>query len=79
MDLDEQIQKSCGNIRERLLACRSARIANALRDRLCSELRSNCDSEMVHNALMANVGQMIKEIFDQNGRNRYLEDPDEQK
>ena len=79
MDSDETIQHYCGNIRERLLACKSVKVARALKERLCSELNLNCASEMVHNVLMANVDKMISDIFDQDGKNRYLEASNEKK
>ncbi|MBN1562007.1 hypothetical protein JW998_17270 [candidate division KSB1 bacterium] len=79
MHSDESIKNYCGNIRERLLACRSVKIAHALKERLCYELSLNCRSEMVNNVLRANVDQMISEIFDQDGKNRYLEVPNEKK
>ena len=73
MNSDETIEKYCGDIRERLLACRSINVAYALKERLCFELRLNCESDMVNNVLNAHVDLMIEEIFDQDGRNRYVE------
>lgn len=73
MDSENIILQNCGNIRERLLACRSKNVAFALKDRLCSELKLNCQSNMVNNVLNEHVDQLIQEIFDQNGKNKYLE------
>jgi hypothetical protein len=73
MNSEKIIQQNCGNIRERLLACRSKSVAFALKDRLCSELKLNCQSNMVNNVLNEHVDQLIQEIFDQNGKNKYLE------
>ena len=73
MDSDETIEKYCGNIRDRLLACRSVNVAYALKDRLCSELQLNCESNMVNNILNAHVDRLITEIFDQDGKNKFLE------
>ncbi len=73
MKTEKIIQQNCGNIRERLLACRTKNVAFALKDRLCSELQLNCESNMVNNVLNAHVDLLIGEIFDQNGKNKYLE------
>jgi hypothetical protein len=73
MDSETIIEQNCGNIKQRLMACRSRDIANALRDQLCSELRLNCESSMVNNILNTHVDHLIEEIFDQNGHNKYLE------
>ena len=77
MDSEQTIQQYCGNIKERLLACRNKRVAVALKDRLCTELQLNCKSDMVNNVLNAQVELMINEIFDQNGKNKFLEAPHE--
>ena len=73
MNSEQTIQKYCGNIRERLLACRTKEIALALKARLCDELGQNCSSHMVTNVLKDHVDQLIREIFNQKGRNTYLE------
>jgi hypothetical protein len=48
-------------------------VAFALKDRLCSELQLNCESNMVNNVLNEHVDLLINEIFDQNGNNKFLE------
>jgi len=73
MDSDQTIHKYCGDIRERLLVCRTRHIALELKKRLCSELRLNCESNMVNNVLNAHVDELINEIFDLDGKNKYLE------
>lgn len=73
MHIEKIIETCCGDIRERLLACRSKTIAFALRDRLCSELKLNCESNMVNNVLNEHVDHIIDEIFDQDGKNKHLE------
>jgi len=55
------------------MACRSKSVAYALKDRLCSELKLNCKSSMVNNVLNEHVDLLIQEIFDQHGKNKYLE------
>lgn len=74
MDSEKIIETYCGNIRERILACRSRNIAFALKERLCSELKLNCQSDMVNNVLNEHVNHLIDEIFDQDGKNKFLED-----
>jgi len=73
MNTEKIIAKNCGNIKDRLLACRTVNVAYALKDRLCSELRLDCESNMVNNVLNAHVDLLINEIFDQDGKNKFLE------
>lgn len=73
MNTDKIITENCGNIKDRLIACRTKNVAYALKERLCSELQLNCESNMVNNVLNAHVDQLINEIFDQNGKNKFLE------
>ncbi len=73
MNTEKIISENCGNIKERLLACRTKNVANALKERLCSELKLNCESNMVNNVLNKHVDLLINDIFDQNGSNKYLE------
>jgi hypothetical protein len=73
MNIDNVISENCGNIKERLMACRNKNVAFALKDRLCSELQLNCESNMVNNVLNEHVDLLINEIFDQNGNNKFLE------
>ena len=77
MDTEKTIEKYCGNIRERLLVCRTRSVAFALKERLCSELQFHCTSEMVNNVLSSHVNSMINEIFDENGKNKLLEKKNE--
>lgn len=74
MDTEQTIQKYCGNIRERILACRSKNVAVALKERLCTELQSNCESNMINNVLQDHVDGIIEQVFDERGKNRFLED-----
>ena len=74
MDTEQTIQKYCGNIRERILACRSKNVAVALKERLCTELQSNCESSMINNVLQEHVDGIIEQVLDDRGKNRYLED-----
>jgi hypothetical protein len=77
--LDDQhslklIQTHCGDIRQRIQACRSRQIAEQLKGRLCGELQGDCPSEMVVTLLSKHVDQIIDQTFDENGKNRYLEE-----
>ncbi len=77
MDTEKTIAKYCGNIRERLQACRTRNIALVLKDRLCAELQFYCASEMVNNVLLNHVDKIIDELFDENGNNKLLEKTNE--
>lgn len=68
------IQTQCGDIRQRIQACRSRNIAEQLKKRLCGELQADCPSEMVVALLSNHVDQIINQTFDGNGKNRYLEE-----
>ncbi len=68
------INKYCGDIGERIRACRSIHIANVLKERLCSELEPNCQSEIVRQVLRRHIDQLIQSTFDDKGRNIYLEE-----
>ena len=77
MNSEETIKIYCGNIRQRLLACRTKSIALILKERLCEELGKNCTSHMVNNVLKDHVDMMIREIFNEHGYNKYLENTHE--
>jgi hypothetical protein len=67
------INKYCGQIEERIKACKNRDIAEILLNRLCSELDQNCKSDVVLNFLRVHVEKLIKEVFDENGNNRLME------
>ncbi|MBN2411962.1 hypothetical protein JXQ31_09745 [candidate division KSB1 bacterium] len=67
------IKKYCGNIEERIKACKNRDIAEQLRCRLCFELGENCKSEIVINVLHEYVNKIINNTFDKKGRNKTLE------
>ncbi len=69
-----EIQKHCGDVAARIRACRSRSVAEALKERLCSEVNTLCVSPVVHNMLMRHVDNIIEETFIAQGKNRYLED-----
>lgn len=54
-------------------ACHNRAIAEALKERLCSELNTRCKSEMIQTVLSQRVEALMDRIFDQKGRNIYLE------
>lgn len=68
------IRSICGNIAERIRACRSRHVAEMLKERLCSELASQCKSEIVHNFLQHHVDELINETFDVSGNNLTLKE-----
>ena len=68
------IKKHCGDISERIRACRTKKIADLLKDQICVELQKECPSEMVRNIMHNHVDKIIKEIFDEAGNNIYLEE-----
>jgi len=72
------INRYCGNIEERIKACKRRDIAEYLRKQLCFELQENCKSEIVVNVLNNYVNQIINNTFDKNGNNITLE-PDYEK
>jgi len=67
------IKKYCGDIGERIRSCREEQIARTLKKCLCRELEMNCSSESVHVFLTKYVDDIIKNVFDTNGKNRFLE------
>lgn len=73
METDNIIRQHCGDIRERLIACRSRSVAIVLKDRLCNELQGACVSSIIKNVLEVHVDRLIDEIFDSNGKNKFLE------
>ncbi len=77
MDSEKTIKKYCGDIKDRILACRTRNIAIALKERLCAELEMNCMSSMINNVLNEHVDSIIAEAFDAQGKNRYLEEKNE--
>jgi hypothetical protein len=70
---DITIRRYCGDINDRLLACRNKTIAVALKERLCAELKTHCISSMINNVLQEHIDQLISEIFDHDGKNKFLE------
>ncbi len=67
------IKKYCGDIETRILACHNENIAHTLAERLCDELNIHCRSKVVHNILKQHVDKIIRETFDENGKNKTLE------
>ena len=68
-----EINKYCGNVKERIKACKSRDIAERLRNRLCFELEEYCKSEIVVNVLNDYVNKIINKTFDEKGNNKTLE------
>ncbi len=72
---EDIIRRYCGNIRERLAACRERSAALALKELMCSELNRHCESQMIKNVLQVHVDRLIDELFDEKGKNKQLETP----
>jgi hypothetical protein len=68
------IIRSCGDIAMRIKVCRSRSVAKMLKQRLCDELETNCKSDVVRQLLEQHVDQLISEVFDKQGRNKFLEE-----
>ncbi len=67
------IRESCGDIAGRMRACRSRQIALQLRQCVCHELAERCTSPEVRRVLESHIDELIRDTFDENGMNRYLE------
>ena len=68
-----EIEKNCGDIRERIRSCRNKSIAELLKKRMCSELSVDCSNKETMNRLENYVDELIVKTFDINGKNKLLE------
>jgi len=66
------ISKYCGDVEERIKACRSRAVAEHLKNHLCDELKANCKSEIIHNFLKHYANDLILKYFDKSGRNKLI-------
>lgn len=64
----------CGDIQERIKACRSREIAELLKNRVCDELAEMCKSDVIRLVLLHQVSKLIDQTFDSSGKNIYLEE-----
>lgn len=71
------IQTYCGDIQKRIQACRSKGVAESLVDNLCNKVNHYCQSDVVRNILKNYSNEIIKKTFNQQGKNRLLEEKDE--
>lgn len=69
---DELIQKYCGNVAERIRACRSRQVAEILKVLLCHELQTGCDDAATAEYLKNKVDLIIHDAFTADGQNRWL-------
>ncbi|HPG39771.1 MAG TPA: hypothetical protein PLP19_13480 [bacterium] len=67
------IKKYCGQIEERINACKSRDIAVLLMNRLCAELEQNCKNSNVMEYLQKHVSILITNYFDKNGNQKLME------
>lgn len=73
MENDEVvIERVCGNIAERIRACRTRHVAEMLKERLCTELVNQCQSDIIQTLLRQHVDQLIRKTFDASGNNLTL-------
>jgi len=80
IEYENEIQRLCGDIKERVRACRSRHVAEMLKDKMCTELSRQCKSEIILNLLSQNVDKLIAETFDDSGNNlKLMEKMNEQK
>ena len=69
---EDIIRRVCGDVEQRLRACRSRQVAEMLKDKLCQELQSECKSEIVQNFLTHHIDRVMNIIFDKDGNNRLI-------
>ena len=58
------ISRVCGNIEDRIQACRSKKVAMRLRNYICTELEEQCKSEIINNMLAYQIEKIINDTFD---------------
>ncbi len=66
---ENKIEKYCGNIRERIEACRTKEAALLLKKRMCRELHEHCLSEMIQNSLNYEIDRIIDTTFNTTEKN----------
>jgi hypothetical protein len=71
---DSIIAKYCGNVEDRIKACRSKEVANFLKSHLCRELKMNCQDAAVNAFLKKYVDELILQYFDGEGHNKAIRD-----
>ena len=68
------VLKYCGDVDERIKACRSESVALQLKKQLCNELEEKCESEIINNFSRNLVDNLIKKYFDSSGRNKTIQE-----
>ncbi len=71
--IDEKL-KQFGDLTLRIRACRSREVAQMLSQQIYAEFGKACKSPMARNLLRQNLNDLIRQTFDKNGKNRFLED-----
>ena len=66
---EEKIVRYCGDINDRIKACKSEEAARLLKKRMCRELQENCKSEMIQSVLNYQIDRIIFETFDKPAEN----------
>lgn len=62
---EDKIRKYCGDIEERIKACRSKEAALMVKRRMCGELKEHCKSEIIYNTLSYRIDRLIHALFDE--------------
>ncbi|GEM_PF-909633 len=71
-DHDEIIKKLCGNLEERVRACRSKTVAEYLKRVLLIELRKFSTDELTFQYFEKKFNELVKCYFDQDGCNKFI-------
>jgi len=66
------IKKYCGDIEERITACRSRKVAEQLKKFLCAQLKMHCQDEFVNKELKTRLDELINKYFTDDGQNRLI-------
>jgi len=72
--MSDEIEKYCGDLSARIRACRSHQVALMLTERICTELRRKRVNKQAFHRLQENMSELITKTFDENGKNRFLEE-----
>lgn len=69
---DGLIQKYCGNVEERIRACRSRQVAEILKNLLCHDLKNGCSDKATSDYLRKKIDLLIEKSFTRDGKNKYI-------
>jgi predicted GIY-YIG superfamily endonuclease len=66
---EEIISKYCGDIEDRIRACRSKQVAEFLKKHLCSELKQYALNQEITEDLKLKIDNFIQKYFSKDGKN----------